>query len=393
MTMKQKLKNLFIQSFLGIVLLTVVGASCTNHQADEPRATGSGASAPAGNIVQLTDYTQISRFNFSENLLSLGWKQPYPTYLTGICTTGEYVLVARSFVEISDASGTLDKHPAAILILDPSNGSLIATIDVGESDLGSLTVIDNERCAIVATKQGDSRVILVNIRERKIDWTSESLVNESALVSVASGPVVLSMHQNKLVAIAIESGKTLWTANVSSQPVPPSTHPNGSVFTVSSAGKLQCLDVRNGTEKWSSLVNAQTPPAVFKDRLVCFNGQQFLVVNALDGKVERQLDSIPEPHAFACSPDGRYLVSGHQGTQFLNQDGTVQWTIKESFSGFVTNATVALGIGEESLSLIDLQSGTITRTLKLDDEYLPPVVTSGGSLHSATVEGTVIQIK
>jgi outer membrane protein assembly factor BamB len=225
---------------------------------------------------------------------------------------------------------------AQVIALDPGSGKEIWRSDVSGPVRGAPTIFA-DRVFVVSI---DNQTHALNAVDGKSLWDHTGLTENAGLLGgtspAASGDYVIAPYSSgELVALRIDSGRSLWTENLvaprrsdsSSTLTDIGGRPvidRGRVFAIGNAGLMVAVDLRSGNRLWEKQIGGTQTPWVAGDWLfVLTNESDVVCLNRNDGRIRwvtglqqyRNEKSKKDPYRWAgpVLAGDRLLVAGSNG--------------------------------------------------------------------------------
>ena len=200
------------------------------------------------------------------------------------------------------------------------NGEYRNGVLIWDTQTRSQTIIPTADTVEVTAISPDSKGILLNTGQL-IDVQSKQIssfapAHEYALFNNNGDKLIITNDQG-ISVIDIANGSVMYTLDEASSKVPPVLNPNKNQFAYVTHDTLRLVDMDSGVETSVDPVNNED---IWQTHQIQFNPDGTIIalaannVNLWDsssGKLlNRLMDHVFPPRAFAFSPDGKVLVSG-----------------------------------------------------------------------------------
>ena len=244
-----------------------------------------------------------------------------------------------------------------VVALNPASGAVLWQKPLGLPFRMAPTVADGR----VFVVNAESELFALSLEDGSQLWSARGLPESAVFISNASAAVsgnivVVPYPSGELLAFDVATGEAKWTdslarvrAAISGQRVGDTARPvidGGTVFAISSAGRMIATDIRSGARMWARDISGSQTPWVAGDTVFIVDGSGNLAaLNRKDGAV-KWVAELPSARFW----NGPVLASGRL------------WLI--SNTGVLTSVDASTGKVQGSTNL-----GT--------GVFIPPVVASG----------------
>lgn len=277
------------------------------------------------------------------------------------------------------------------------DGKLNWKIKSGASFLNRGTVYGN-RYYIVDSK---GFLYAVNTLRPEIEWKIHTGKGMYSAPLIKYGKLFVATTSGKIIMLHPETGKTEWQIKIKSGIFSEPVVENGKIYCGSMDGTVTCIDYRRSAIEWEISTKARiavSSPVIHGNILFIANNRGTLY--AIDKKRGTILWKKELADKILSRPEiagNALIVSTARGTLIsMDLKGQIRWklrlrdSIETSFG--MAGSRIIVPTRQGNVYVIDRETGSINKTVKLHNDVSTPVV-KDGFIYLSALSGRIYRIK